>query len=59
MAKLKALADWLREQGEMKFPEFVVAARAAGHEPAFWHKAKSANLVQTELRNGTLYIKAV
>lgn len=59
MNRLAALAAWLGEQGEMEFGAFALAARAAGHEPTLWHKAKHAGLVSTEIRNGVLYIKAV
>lgn len=59
MDRLNALASWLREQGEMEFPQFVVAARAAGHNPSLWHAAKKAGLITAEIRGGLHYIKAV
>lgn len=59
MDRLQAMAEWLRGQGEMEFAAFVTAARAAGHEPAMWHKAKKAGLVTAEIRDGVHYIRAV
>lgn len=59
MNRLEALVSWLREQGEMEFPVFVTAARAAGHDPALWHKAKKAGLLSAEIRDGVHYLKAV
>lgn len=59
MPILIALANWLREQGEMEFPAFVTAARAAGLNPAYWHKAKQAGLLTAEIRNGVHYVRAV
>ena len=59
MDRLVAMAEWLRGQGEMEFPQFVVAARAAGHNPSLWHAAKKAGLVTAEIRGGLHYIKAV
>jgi hypothetical protein len=59
MGILESLANWLREQGEMEFSAFVVAARAAGLNPALWHKAKKAGLISAEIRNGVHYVKAV
>lgn len=59
MGRLTALADWLREQGEMEFSAFAQGARVAGLDPALWHKAKHAGLITTEIRDGVHYIKAV
>lgn len=58
MGRLAELAAWLAQQGEMEFSAFVLAARAAGLEPALWHKAKHAGLVSAEIRDGVHYIKA-
>jgi len=35
--------------GDMPFPAFVIAARAAGASPEFWLKAKHAGLLATRI----------
>ena len=59
MDKMQALANWLKTQGELVFDDFVVKARAAGHDPAMWLRAKQSGLISTVIRSGVHYIKAL
>lgn len=56
---LEQIRDLLVQNGEMVFSAYVSAAYAAGvRQPQMWLRAKHAGLVETEIRDGVLYIRA-